>query len=46
MLNMIVCYECSLDARRFGLHTETIRLRDVAGKSHPDVQREQAQAAW
>ena len=25
---MIVCYECYLDARRLGLDTEKIRLRD------------------
>ena len=27
-LDMIVCYECYLDARRLGLDTEKIRLRD------------------
>lgn len=45
-LNIIVCYQCSLDARRFGLHTEITTLRVVVDKSHPDVRREQAQAAW
>jgi hypothetical protein len=37
MLDMIVCYECSLDARRLGLHTDKFKLRDAAGESHPDV---------
>ncbi len=37
-LDMIVCYECYLDARRVGLDTEKIRLRDSVSESH----REQA----
>jgi hypothetical protein len=35
-LDMIVCYECYLDARRVGLDTEKIRLRDSVSESHRD----------
>ena len=41
MLDMIVCYECSLDARRVGLHTDKFKLRDDA-QLPPDLQRKQA----
>jgi hypothetical protein len=35
LLDLIVCYECCLDARRLGLNAEQIVLRD-----NPDVQHE------
>ena len=40
MLDIVVCYECFLDARRLGLETERIKLRDSFSESH----REQAAA--
>jgi hypothetical protein len=36
MLDMIVCYECFLDARRLGLDAQKIRLRDSVSESHHD----------
>lgn len=41
MLDMTVCYECSLDARRLGLHTDEFKPRDAA-QLPPDLQRKQA----
>jgi hypothetical protein len=40
MLDIIVCYECWLDARLLGLHTDQIKLRGSACESQPDASRE------
>ena len=40
MLDIIVCYECCLDARLLGLHTDQIKLRGSVGESQPDASGE------
>jgi RNase P subunit RPR2 len=38
MLDIVVCYECSLDARRLGLHADKIELHKRDCESQSDVQ--------
>jgi hypothetical protein len=45
MLDVIVCYDCFLDARRFGLNARQTNLCDVRAQSHFGVERQDLRRA-
>jgi hypothetical protein len=45
LLNLTVCYECYVDARRLGLHTEPISPRDTVRERYTVGERYQVHAA-